>query len=59
MAAGLVADAVWHLICPRSDLPHVLIWHGGATALTTAWGWLLGAVHERRAVARMRRRSHS
>jgi len=48
MAAGLVGDAVWHLVCPRSDLEHVLVWHGGATLLATAWGWLLGAAFERR-----------
>jgi hypothetical protein len=57
MAAALVADAVWHLICPRSDLPHVLVSHGGATVLTTAWGWLLGVLYERREAARLTDRS--
>ena len=56
MSAGLLADGVWHLICPRSDLPHVLVWHGGATALTTAAGWLLGALYERRALRRFAER---
>jgi hypothetical protein len=37
--AGLVADGTWHLICPRADLGHVLVWHGGATVLLTAAGW--------------------
>lgn len=53
MGAGLLADGVWHLICPRSDLSHVLVAHGGATVLTTAAGWLLGALYERRAVRRL------
>ncbi|HVO09742.1 MAG TPA: NrsF family protein [Vicinamibacteria bacterium] len=53
LAAGLLADAAWHLICPRSDLPHVLIWHGGATLLTTTLGWLLGTLYEVRAVRRL------
>jgi hypothetical protein len=39
LGAGLVADGTWHLICPRADLGHVLVWHGGATALLIAAGW--------------------
>ncbi len=57
MGAALVADAVWHLICPRSDLAHVLVWHGGATVLTTGFGWLLGVVYERRVARRFRART--
>jgi hypothetical protein len=54
MGAALVADAVWHLICPRSDLPHVLVWHGGATVLTTGLGGLLGVFYERWTARRFR-----
>ena len=56
LSAGLLADGVWHLICPRSDLSHVLVWHGGATLLTTAAGWLLGALDERRSAIRFEER---
>lgn len=59
MAAGLVADAVWHLICPRSDLPHVLVWHGGATALATAAGWVAGLLYEARAARRLALRARA
>lgn len=56
LSAGLLADGVWHLVCPRADLEHVLVWHGGATLLTTAAGWLLGALDERRAAIRFEER---
>lgn len=46
--AGLLADAVQHLICPVSDLQHVLIWHGGAVLLLSLAGWLAGVLVERR-----------
>ncbi len=45
--AGLLADAVQHLICPVSDLQHVLIWHGGAVLLLSMSGWLAGTLVER------------
>jgi hypothetical protein len=54
MGAGLVADGVWHLICPRSDPAHLLVWHGGATAVMTGFGWALGLLYERRAMRRFR-----
>lgn len=41
-AAGLLADALWHLVCPRVDLPHLLVWHFGATPLLAAAGALAG-----------------
>lgn len=52
MGAGLIADGVWHLICPVCGLVHVLVWHGGATAAMTGAGFLLGVVWERRRLAR-------
>jgi hypothetical protein len=54
MGAGLVADGVWHLICPRSDLAHLLVWHGGATVVMTGFGLALGLLYERRATRRFR-----
>ncbi len=53
LGAGLMADGVWHLVCPMCDLHHVLVWHGGATAVMTALGWGLGALWERRQLARI------
>ncbi|MGE5234877.1 MAG: NrsF family protein [Acidobacteriota bacterium] len=53
LGAGLMADGVWHLICPLSNLEHLLLWHGGATALLTLAGWLLGLLWERREAARL------
>jgi hypothetical protein len=40
--AGLTADAVTHLLCPVSDLNHVLVWHTGAIVLLMTFGWLVG-----------------
>jgi hypothetical protein len=45
--AGLVADAINHLICPMSDLHHVVVWHTGAVVLLAIAGWLAGALWER------------
>lgn len=43
--AGLLADVVWHLACPRTDLEHLALWHPGATffmaLLGAAAGWIL------------------
>ncbi len=44
---GLVADAINHLICPMSDLRHVVVWHTGAVAMLALVGWLAGALWER------------
>jgi len=44
--AGLTADAVTHLLCPVSDLRHVLVWHTGAILLLMAAGWLIGKAWE-------------
>jgi hypothetical protein len=48
LGAGLVADGIWHLVCPVSNLSHVLVWHIGVTGLVTAAGWLLGVAWESR-----------
>lgn len=39
---GIAADAVGHLLCPMSDLRHVVVWHSGAILLMTACGGLIG-----------------
>jgi hypothetical protein len=44
--AGLVADGVNHLLCPISDLRHVLVWHTGAILLLMASGWIAGRIWE-------------
>jgi len=41
-ASGLLADALWHLVCPRVDLAHVLVWHFGATLVMAVAGALSG-----------------
>jgi hypothetical protein len=46
--AAITGDAITHLICPMSDLRHVLIWHTGALFIFMALGWLAGVVWARR-----------
>ncbi len=46
-AAGLLADALWHLICPRLDLAHLLTWHFGSTLVLAAVGALAGTLWAR------------
>jgi len=53
MGAGLVADGVWHLVCPRSDPAHLLVWHFGATVLMAGAGWVMGALWEQRQARRL------
>ena len=45
--AGLVADGINHLLCPMSDLRHVVAWHTGAVLLLALAGWLAGSLWER------------
>ncbi len=45
--AALIADAVNHLVCPMSDLRHVLVWHTGALLGLMALGYVAGLVWER------------
>lgn len=42
-AAGLVADAVWHLACARNDLQHLLLWHVTATVAMALVGAVTGS----------------
>jgi len=44
--AGLVADGINHLLCPVSDLRHVLVWHTGAILVLMASGWVAGRAWE-------------
>lgn len=45
--AGATADGLLHLLCPISDLGHVLVWHLGAIVLLAAAGAVLGAGWDR------------
>jgi hypothetical protein len=42
--AALTADAVTHLLCPVSDLQHVLVWHCGAVVFLMLLGWIGGTI---------------
>jgi hypothetical protein len=48
LGAGLIADGAWHLVCPLCNLTHLLVWHGGATALLIGAGWAGGMAWQRR-----------
>lgn len=52
-AAGLFADACWHLVCSRTDFAHLALWHFGSTVLLALAGYAAGAGVERR-IARLR-----
>ena len=45
--ATVASDAVIHLLCPMSNLSHVLVWHTGAVILFMAVGWVSGMIWER------------
>jgi hypothetical protein len=45
--AAVASDAVLHLLCPMSNLLHVLVWHTGAVILFMALGWIVGWVWAR------------
>ena len=45
--AALTGDAITHLLCPMSDLRHVLVWHTGTVFGFMALGWLAGALWAR------------
>jgi hypothetical protein len=47
VAAAIAADAVNHLLCPASDLHHVLVWHSGAVVLFMNLGLVIGWVWQR------------
>ncbi|MBZ5589165.1 MAG: NrsF family protein [Acidobacteriia bacterium] len=44
---GFLADGVYHLHCPITDLRHVLPWHGAAVLLLTLAGLAAGMAWER------------
>ena len=46
--AAVTADAVTHILCPMSDLRHVLVWHTGALIGLMLVGWLAGRLWERK-----------
>ena len=46
--AAVTADAITHLVCPMSDLRHVLVWHTGAMLALMFIGWAVGIVWDRR-----------
>jgi hypothetical protein len=45
--AAVASDAILHLLCPMSDLRHVLLWHTGGVVCFLALGWVIGSVWER------------
>jgi hypothetical protein len=45
--SAMAADAVNHLLCPASDMRHVLVWHTGAIVIFIVIGWGVGVVWER------------
>lgn len=45
--ATVASDAVIHLLCPMSNLSHVLVWHSGAMVLFMILGWAAGRIWER------------
>jgi hypothetical protein len=46
--AAVTADAITHLVCPMSDLRHVLVWHTGAMLGLMLIGWAAGILWDRR-----------
>ena len=45
--AAVTADAVNHIVCPMSDLRHVLVWHTGVIFGLMLTGWLIGKIWEK------------
>lgn len=45
--AALTGDAITHLLCPVSNLRHVLLWHTGALIGFAIVGWLAGTAWAR------------
>ena len=54
--AGLVADGIYRLHCPVTDLRHVLPWHGGAILALSLIGLVAGLGWDRRQRRRMAER---
>ncbi|MCP4896143.1 MAG: DUF1109 domain-containing protein [bacterium] len=45
--AAIAADAVNHLLCPASDMRHIVMWHTGAVVLFMFAGYVIGLVWQR------------
>jgi len=45
--AAVTADAINHIVCPMSDLRHVLVWHSGVIFGLMLVGWAAGKIWER------------
>jgi hypothetical protein len=45
--AALAGDAITHLLCPMSDMRHVLVWHTGAIFGFMVVGYAVGALWQR------------
>jgi hypothetical protein len=46
--AAVTADAITHIMCPMSDLRHVLLWHTGMIFGLMLVGWIAGKLWERK-----------
>ena len=46
--AAVTADAINHILCPMSDLRHVLVWHTGMLFGLMIVGWMVGKLWERK-----------
>ncbi len=57
VGSGLLADGLQHLLCPVSDLAHVLVWHVGAIVGLGCAGWVAGWGVERWRARRLRSRA--
>ena len=44
--SAIAGDAIIHLLCPMSDLRHVLVWHTGGLVLFMLAGWCIGRMWE-------------
>jgi hypothetical protein len=47
VGAAMAGDAITHLLCPMSDMRHVLVWHTGAILGFMALGWAVGYAWQR------------
>jgi len=50
--AAVTADAINHILCPMSDLRHVLVWHTGMLFGLMVVGWVAGKLWERKRFGR-------
>jgi hypothetical protein len=50
--AAVAADAITHILCPMSDLRHVLVWHTGVIFGLMLLGWVVGKVWGRKRFGR-------